>query len=38
MEIISMIVDPESHADNPLPKSVGNDYLDYLDITKNLGD
>ena len=38
MEIISMIVDPDSHTEKPLPKSVGNDYLDYLDITKNLGD
>jgi len=38
MEIVSMIVDPSSHTEKPLPLAVGDDYLDYLDITKNMGD
>jgi hypothetical protein len=37
MEIMGMAIDPGAYLDDPLPKSVGNDYPDYLDITKRIG-
>ena len=37
MELMGMAIDQTAYEDNPLPKAVGNDYRDYLDITKRLG-
>jgi hypothetical protein len=37
MELMGMALNQDAYSDNPLPKSVGNDYMDYLDITKNMG-
>lgn len=37
MEIFSEIIDPAGHASKTLPLSVGDDYEEYLEITKNLG-
>jgi hypothetical protein len=33
MELMAMIIDPSAFADDPLPKAIGNEYLDYLKIT-----
>ena len=38
MELMGMVIDQAAYAEDPLPKSVGNDYLDYLDITKRMGE
>lgn len=38
MEIMGMAIDPGAYQDNPLPKSVGNNYTDYLDITKRISE
>ena len=37
MELMSMVIDPSAYTDKPLPKSVGDDYTDYLVITKTMG-
>jgi hypothetical protein len=36
MELMAMIVDPSAFSDSPLPKAVGNEYLEYLKITGGL--
>ena len=37
MELMGMALSQDAYSDNPLPKSVGDDYTDYLDITKSMG-
>ena len=37
MEIMSMIIDPGAYSD-PVPKSIGNDFRDYLNYSKGVGD
>jgi len=37
MEIMGMVIDPGAYIEDPLPKSIGDDYTDYLDITKRIG-
>ena len=36
MELMAMMIDPSAFADNPLPKSIGNEYREYLKITGGL--
>ncbi len=38
MELMGMVIDPGAYVDDPLPKSVGNDYRDYLVITGRMAD
>lgn len=36
MELMAMIIDSPAFSDDPLPKSIGNEYRDYLKITGGL--
>lgn len=36
MELMAMIIDPSAFSDNPLPKSIGDEYREYLKITGGL--
>ena len=38
MEIMSMIIDPDAYPGTELPKSIGNDFRDYLNYSKGVGD
>jgi iron complex transport system substrate-binding protein len=38
MEIMGMAIDPGAYREKPLPKAVGDDYTDYLDITKRISE
>ena len=38
MEIMSMLIDPEAYPSTDIPKCIGNDFRDYLDYSKGVGD
>ena len=38
MEIMSMIIDPDAYPGTEIPKCIGNDFRDYLNYSKGVGD